>query len=73
MDEYTMILLLIAVVAALVGIGYILWIIKYECIKKAKEDNAIHAKEHAVIKEIIRLADNKTMELEIRVKVLENK
>lgn len=72
-NGYTLSMFLVAIPAALAGIAYILWVLKHECLKKAKDVEIANLIDHKIIKQTIKIADDKAVELEIRVKVLEEK
>lgn len=72
LNGYTMSLLLIGIVAALGGIVYTLYLLKHECLNKAKEALVDNVLDHKIIRQTIKVTDDKMVELEIRVKVLED-
>ena len=59
------------------ALGVILYTIYYlkafKCIRNGNKIEESHAVEHRVIKQQIKVTDDKVVELEIRVKVLEDK
>ena len=72
-NGYTLLVLLIGIVAALAGIFYILYLVKHQCLKNAQEVERANLLDHKIIKQTIKIADDKVVDLEIRVKVLEDK